>query len=385
MPAGMVVKVHLPTMQIESLQHRVMIHVGEVKRLPGKIRHRDVGVEIDLVRNAKGAARNSPKKVGHSRYRDRQEQAHGQDNSRYQFPPGWALFPQNPHQSRNPDGNAEEQALVGPRVGQKGQPQAQEQCLPQATAPLDSGQRSQDERSADCRQCPSTVAVHPIGEAAKPHNGQQPTQQRPTRRQPSLQHPTDRRAHGARAEPYADPGVSGNDLAQSHDQALGGIVHRHVGGFLIDVDTLKVNPHRVSWIRQAAVRESIRCQQIAKIIMKSRLRNRHVGQQGRAYRQCQDAHHEDGQGAPPCQAAQVLFRGLKPPGGEAAKEVRGHDQDGHQNILEEEEHATPPGLLPRSENAPSCLLYPSGWSRVCRPGEDSLVMTHLRRIEGSLA
>ena len=183
--------------------------------------------------------------------------------------------------------------------------------------PLDSGQRSQDKRSSDCRQRSPTVAVHPIGEAGKPHYGQQPAQQSPTRRHPPLQHPTDRRAHGARAEPYANPGVSRKDLAQSHDQALGGIVHRHVGGFLIDVDALKVNPHRVSWICEASVREGIRCQQVAEIVMKSRLRNRHVGQQGSADRQCQNAHHKDGKGAPSCQAAQVMFRGLKPPGGEA--------------------------------------------------------------------
>jgi hypothetical protein len=38
------------------------------------------------------------------------------------------------------------------------------------------------------------------------------------------------------------------------------------------------------------------------------------------------------------------FDGLNPPGRKAAKEVNGRDQDGHQNILEEDEHATLPGL-----------------------------------------
>jgi len=66
----------------------------------------------------------------------------------------------------------------------------------------------------------------------------------------------------------------------------------------------------MSRIRKAAVREGVRCQQIAEIVMKTRLRDRHVGQQGRAYCQSQDGYQEDRQSAPPCQAAQVLFRCL---------------------------------------------------------------------------
>src|SRR5208337_382999 len=99
--------------------------------------------------------------------------------------------------------------------------------------------------------------------------------------------------------------------------ALGSEILRHIGGFLINVNTLKVNPHGVSWIRHTPVRERVRCQQVAEIVVKTWLGNGEVGQQGRTYRQCQEAHHEDGKGAPPCQAAEEFFRGLKPPGGEA--------------------------------------------------------------------
>ena len=92
------------------------------------------------------------------------------------------------------------------------------------------------------------------------------------------------------------------------------------------------------------MREGIRCQQVAKVVMKSGFRNRHVGQQGKPDRQRQNAHHKDSKGAPSCQAAQIVFRSLKPSGGEAAKEIRGHDQDGYQNILEKEEQVMPPLL-----------------------------------------
>ena len=66
-------------------------------------------------------------------------------------------------------------------------------------------------------------------------------------------------------------GLPANDLTSSQGETLRGRVHGHVGGLLQDMLTFEVHPHGVGRIGQAAGRKSIRCQQIAELILKMRL------------------------------------------------------------------------------------------------------------------
>ena len=85
-----------------------------------------------------------------------------------------------------------------------------------------------------------------------------------------------------------------------------GRVHRHVGRLLQDVLTLEMHPHRVGRIGQAAGRESVRCQQMAELILKMRRGYGQKRQETCANRQRKHAHQNYRERALSRQEVQVL-------------------------------------------------------------------------------
>jgi len=67
-------------------------------------------------------------------------------------------------------------------------------------------------------------------------------------------------------------------MAECQQQPLGRIVHRCVCGFLVDVKSFEMHPHRMSWIRQTSMGERIGGQQVAEFVMNRRFGNRQYRQ-----------------------------------------------------------------------------------------------------------
>src|SRR5207247_7872377 len=117
------------------------------------------------------------------------------------------------------------------------------------------GKGAQNNSASDCRHRPGIVAVRPITEKTEPDDSQESSQHRPFPRNPALQHPADGGAHETHAEPDSEKRMTENPLAECQQQPLGRIVHRCVCGFLVDVKSFEMHPHRMSWIRQTSMGE----------------------------------------------------------------------------------------------------------------------------------
>ncbi len=68
-------------------------------------------------------------------------------------------------------------------------------------------------------------------------------------------------------------------FAGSQDDSLRGLRETLISRLLQDAEGLEVHPHRRAGIGHAAVCEGIGCEQVAKLIMNNRFRNRLDGQQ----------------------------------------------------------------------------------------------------------
>src|SRR5713226_1989153 len=69
-----------------------------------------------------------------------------------------------------------------------------------------------------------------------------------------------------------------DDLAKSKKQTLRGVIHGTVSGLLIDVESFKVNPHRMRGIGDSTMSEGVSHEQIAEFVVDGWLRNWFNGQ-----------------------------------------------------------------------------------------------------------
>ena len=87
-------------------------------------------------------------------------------------------------------------------------------------------------------------------------------------------------------------------LADGEEHSLRRKIHRRIRGLLNNVEGFKMDPHGMSGIGEAAVRESVRHQKIAEFIVHAGRRNRQNRQQCRT--QSQGRHADDqNRDAPP--------------------------------------------------------------------------------------
>ena len=89
----------------------------------------------------------------------------------------------------------------------------------------------------------------------------------------------------------SDPRLT-KPLTGCKDEALRGRIHGHVGRLLNDVETLKVNPHGMRGVRKPAVSESVSGEQVAELVVESRLWNTEDGDEGRSQRNQAQTHEQ---------------------------------------------------------------------------------------------
>src|SRR5207245_2479986 len=124
------------------------------------------------------------------------------------------------------------------------------------------------------RDCSAPISVRPIAKNPEAQNCQQASEKCPSCRQPGLQHPADTGAHQSNTEPYAPERMAENSFSRCEEYSLCRKVNRSVSGLLNYVEGFEMNPHRVGWVGQAAMRKSIRSEQIAEVIVDDRFRHR---------------------------------------------------------------------------------------------------------------
>src|SRR2546422_3781966 len=183
------------------------------------------------------------------------------------------ILPKQPNEESNCNRNRQEQALVGAAIEQERQADSHPRHVPGSLFFLDPGQSTQHQSAAKRGNRTAPVAVCPVTEGSKPNNGKYAPQQRPTRRHPCLQHPANRGAHQRRAQQNAPERMPEYYLANGQKYALGREVLGDVGGNLIDVKRLEVNPHRVRWVGEPPMGKRIGHQEITELVVNRGARN----------------------------------------------------------------------------------------------------------------
>ena len=121
---------------------------------------------------------------------------------------------------------------------------------------------------------------------------------------PPCQHPRQGTARESRAEPDAGDRMPERRLSDGHHHALSRWVLRCVGWLKKDVEALEMLPHRVRPVRQPAARERVRGEEIAELVVGSRLRhpqeqrNRRARSEGQRADQARGEQWSRGQASP---------------------------------------------------------------------------------------
>ena len=165
--------------------------------------------------------------------------------------------------------DTEEQSLIGPGVGQDGDPQGEQQSIACARAAHNSRDRTQHQRATGGCDSSTPVAVDPIAGNSELQRNQHSAEKRPPGRKPGLQHPKNRGAHRGNAQEHADPWMS-KQLTERQDGPLPQRILRRIGREPIHVKRLEAHPHGMGRIGQTAVGQRVTKQQIAVLIMDSR-------------------------------------------------------------------------------------------------------------------
>ncbi len=227
--------------------------------------------------------------------------------------------PPQPCQESCPDHQAEDRALKRAAVRQHGQPHAHCRGMTPMRRAHDSGERAGDQGAARRGHSAAPVAVHPVTRNPQPQNHQAGAQQRPARRQPSLKHPANRAAHQTHAQPHASPRVAEQDFAGRQRGPRGDRERACISRPDQDVHALEVDPQGVLGVHEAAVREGVRHQQVAELVVGARLRSGEPREQQRAQEQRRQGGRQNRQLPAPGEARQRTL----PPREPARPEARG--------------------------------------------------------------
>src|SRR5262249_9025096 len=147
----------------------------------------------------------------------------------------------------------------------------------------DSCDRAEHKSPRSCSHGTDPIAVHPVACKTQLEGNEYSAKKRPPRRHPRTQHPINCRAHRGGGEKYAYPGRAKN-LANSENRALGWRIHRGIGWKPVDVERFEADPHRVRRIRQAAMGERVCHEEIAELIVDSRVGHGEKGKERHANR-----------------------------------------------------------------------------------------------------
>src|SRR5439155_8017427 len=151
--------------------------------------------------------------------------------------------------------------------GEQGEAEAHGQGILPSVMALDARESAEDESAAEGGDASAKVAVYPITESGEADDGEQSADEGPQRGEPGLEHPAEGGAHEGGAEDYAAEGVVEKDLSEGEEQALGRVVDRGVGRFLVDVEAFEVDPHGVSGVGEASVGEGVGHEQVAEFVV----------------------------------------------------------------------------------------------------------------------
>ena len=149
-------------------------------------------------------------------------------------------------------------------------------------------QRACHETSANGSEAAAPIAVHPIAEQHEVHRKRR-AQQAPARRQPSLERPNQHSHQTSTAGDHAKPRMTENDLESGHHQSRSRHELRRISGMLKDVRTFKKCGKNVRGVGQTPQAKGVGEQQIAKLVMDHRPRNRPPGQQRDAAKRYQSS------------------------------------------------------------------------------------------------
>ena len=100
-------------------------------------------------------------------------------------------------------------------------------------------------------------------------------------------------------------------LPDRKHQPLRRRIHRHISRLLDDVEALKMHPHWVGGIRDSSMRESVCREQVAELIVPSRLRDSEDRDECDSNGQNYDPHGKYRKLPPPCQPAECAQQRLK--------------------------------------------------------------------------
>src|SRR5256886_14427999 len=131
---------------------------------------------------------------------------------------------------RNECRNNKEQSLKRSRQNNDHYPNSKKPCIARLLCPRDADPRASNQSAADCRHCPSPVAVHPVTEKTKIHTNEY-SKKRPAGWQPTLQRTTKRSSQQTRAQADAKPRMPEEDLSQGHSKCLRWWKPRGASGF----------------------------------------------------------------------------------------------------------------------------------------------------------
>src|SRR5258708_34842602 len=137
-------------------------------------------------------------------------------------------------------------------------------------------QATQNQSDADSGNGSAPIALNPVAECPNPGDREESSQERPTGWEPGLQHPADGRAHNRNTDPDSEPGAPKERFPGGERQPLRWWITRHVSRLLDNVETLEMLPLAACGVREAALGEGIRGQQVTGFVLYLRSRNRFV-------------------------------------------------------------------------------------------------------------
>ena len=91
-----------------------------------------------------------------------------------------------------------------------------------------------------------------------------------------------------------------------------GRIHGRIGRLLQDVNSLEEDPHGMGGIRDAAVRESVRAEEVGELVVDPRFGRRQNGQQNQPQEYRQQSHRDQAENRPAGESVERIFQGAEP-------------------------------------------------------------------------